>query len=308
MKFLHLAGILMWTFSLLKLISYPNQDNKEEKKMTAFIGELVGTMILIIFGAGVVGGVVMKKSKAEGAGWIVITVGWGLAVAMGVYAVGNISGAHLNPAVTIGFASIGEFPWAEVPMYILAQIIGAIIGAIVVYFNYLPHWKETEDQDAKLAVFATIPAIRHSLSNLTSEIIGTFILVLGLLAIGANEFTEGLNPLIVGALIVAIGLSLGGTTGYAINPARDLGPRIAHFFLPIPGKGKSNWNYAWIPLLGPILGGTFGALFYKQVFEGTNSVAFWIIAAIVLAVLLGAHYSIRKEQATLPKQATPERI
>lgn len=276
--------------------------------MTAFIGELVGTMILIIFGAGVVGGVVMKKSKAEGAGWIVITIGWGLAVAMGVYAVGNVSGAHLNPAVTIGFASIGEFAWADVPMYVLAQMIGAIIGAVIVYFHYLPHWRETEDKDAKLAVFATIPAIRHSLSNLTSEIIGTFILILGLLAIGANEFTEGLNPLIVGALIVAIGLSLGGTTGYAINPARDLGPRIAHFILPIPGKGKSKWSYAWIPFFGPIIGGTFGALFYQQVFLGTNSLAFWIVGAIVLAVLLGAQYSIRKEESKIIKSATTERI
>lgn len=276
--------------------------------MTAFLGELVGTMILIIFGAGVVGGVVLKKSKAEGAGWIVITIGWGLAVAIGVYAVGHISGAHLNPAVTVGLASIGEFAWAEVPMYVLAQMVGAIIGAAIVYFHYLPHWKETEDQGAKLAVFATAPAIRHPLSNLTSEIIGTFVLLLGILAIGANEFTEGLNPLIVGALIIAIGMSLGGTTGYAINPARDLGPRIAHFFLPIPGKGKSNWSYAWIPVVGPIIGGSFGALFYRQVFEGTNSFAFWIVGAIVLAVLLGAQYSIRKEESKISKQARPEGI
>lgn len=276
--------------------------------MTAFLGELVGTMILIIFGAGVVGGVLMKKSKAEGAGWIVITAGWGLAVAIGVYAVGNVSGAHLNPAVTIGFASIGEFPWADVPMYILAQMVGAIIGAVIIYFHYLPHWSETEDEDAKLSVFATIPAIRHPLSNLTSEIIGTFILLLGLLAIGANEFTEGLNPLIVGALILAIGLSLGGTTGYAINPARDLGPRIAHFFLPIPGKGKSDWGYAWIPFFGPIIGGSFGALFYQRVFLGVNSVGFWIVGAIVLAVLLGAQYSIRKEEVKIAKQGISGRV
>ena len=269
--------------------------------MTAFLGELVGTMILIIFGAGVVGGVLMKKSKAEGAGWIVITIGWGLGVAMGVYAVGNISGAHLNPAVTIGFASIGEFPWADVPLYIAAQMIGAIIGAIVIYFHYLPHWKETEDKDAKLSVFATIPAIRHPLSNLTSEIIGTFILLLGLLTIGANEFTEGLNPLIVGALILAIGVSLGGTTGYAINPARDLGPRIAHFFLPIAGKGKSDWGYAWVPFFGPIIGGAFGALFYQKFFEGTNNIAFWIVGAIVLVVLVGAQYSLRKEESSISK-------
>lgn len=276
--------------------------------MTPFLGELVGTMILIIFGAGVVGGVLMKNSKAEGSGWIVITIGWGLAVAMGVYAVGNFSGAHLNPAVTIGMASIGEFSWADVPSYIAAQMIGGIIGAVIVYFHYLPHWQETADPEAKLAVFATIPAIRHPLSNLTSEIIGTFILLLGLLTIGANEFTEGLNPLIVGALIVAIGMSLGGTTGYAINPARDLGPRIAHFFLPIPGKGSSDWGYAWVPVVGPVLGGSFGALFYQQVFEGVNSLAFWVVGAITIAILLGAQFTIRKEKEAVLKTEVAERV
>lgn len=160
--------------------------------MTPFAGELIGTMILVLFGGGVVGGVALTKSKAKDGGWIVISVGWGLAVALGVYAVGQTSGAHLNPAVTIGFASIGDFPWADVPMYILAQMIGAILGAVLVYFHYLPHWKETEDPLAKRDVFATTPAINNPLSNLTSEVIGTFILVLGLLSIGANEFTEEL--------------------------------------------------------------------------------------------------------------------
>ncbi|MET1013785.1 MAG: MIP/aquaporin family protein [Paenisporosarcina sp.] len=262
--------------------------------MSPFLGELLGTMILIVFGAGVVGGVLMKKSKAEGSGWIVITVGWGLAVAMGVYAVGQVSGAHLNPAVTISLATIGEFAWADVPAYILAQMLGAIAGAVIVYFHYLPHWQETKEADLKLAVFSTGPAIRHPLSNLTSEIIGTFILLLGLLTIGANEFTEGLNPLIVGALIIAIGLSLGGTTGYAINPARDLGPRIAHFFLPIRGKGSSDWSYAWVPVVGPIIGGTFGALFYQQLFTGENTVAFWVVGALTVAILLGAQLTLKK--------------
>ncbi|PIC98299.1 MULTISPECIES: MIP/aquaporin family protein [unclassified Sporosarcina] len=263
--------------------------------MTPFAGELIGTMILILFGGGVVGGVALNKSKANSGGWIVVTVGWGLAVTLGVYAVGQASGAHLNPAVTIGFATIGNFPWSDVPMYLLAQMIGAILGAILVYFHYLPHWKETEDPTAKRDVFATTPAIYNPLSNITSEIIGTFILVLGLLSIGANEFTEGLNPLIVGALIIAIGLSLGGTTGYAINPARDLGPRIAHAFLPIPGKGPSGWKYAWIPVVGPIIGGTFGALFYKQFFLNENSMTFWIVGAFILAILLAAQFTIRKE-------------
>lgn len=276
--------------------------------MTPFLGELVGTMILIVFGAGVVGGVLMKDSKAEGSGWIVITVGWGLAVAMAVYAVGNFSGAHLNPAVTIGLASIGEFPWADVPGYIVAQMMGAIVGAVIIYFHYLPHWKETADPGLKLAVFATAPAIRHPLSNLMSEIIGTFILLVGILAIGANEFTEGLNPLIVGALIVAIGLSLGGTTGYAINPARDLGPRIAHYFLPIAGKGSSDWSYAWIPIVGPLIGGSFGALFYQQVFEGTNSIAFWVVGAITVAVMLVAQYEVSKEKVVVLKSGVTERV
>lgn len=243
-----------------------NIKYKGGRQMSAFIGEIIGTMLLIIFGGGVVGGVVLKKSKAENSGWIVITVGWGLAVAMAVYAVGAISGAHLNPAVTIAMASIGNFPWVDVPGYIAAQMIGAFLGATIVWIHYLPHWAQTEDKGAKLAVFATGPAIRNPFANLISEIIGTFVLVLGLLAIGTNEFAQGLNPFIVGALIVAIGLSLGGTTGYAINPARDLGPRIAHFVLPIAGKGDSDWSYAWIPVVGPIIGGVLGAFFFRTFF------------------------------------------
>lgn len=234
--------------------------------MTPFLAEIIGTMILIILGNGVVAGVVLNKSKAQNSGWIVITFGWGLAVAVAVYAVGSISGAHINPAVTIGLASIGEFPWADVPMYILAQMIGAIIGSVIVWLHYLPHWGETAEQDLKLAVFSTGPAIKNTPANLISEIIGTFVLVLGILAIGANEFTEGLNPLVVGFLILAIGLSLGGPTGYAINPARDLGPRIAHAILPIAGKGSSDWGYSWVPVVGPIIGGILGAIFYNTFF------------------------------------------
>lgn len=263
--------------------------------MTPFLGELIGTMILIIFGGGVVAGALMKKSKAENGGWVLITIAWGLAVALGVYAVGNISSAHLNPAVTLGFAAIGEFPWADVPKYIVAQLIGAIIGATIVYFQYLSHWKETEDQAAKLSVFATIPAIRHPLSNIISEIVGTFALLLGLLTIGANEFADGLNPLIVGALIVAIGMSLGGPTGYAINPARDLGPRIAHFILPIPGKGTSDWRYAWIPVVGPVIGGIYGALFYAKFFEGKDSIGFWIFSVLILSIFIAAQLSVKKQ-------------
>lgn len=204
--------------------------------MTAFWGEVIGTMLLVIFGGGVCAGVNLKKSLSYQSGWIVIVFGWGLGVAMAAYAVGSISGAHLNPALTIGLALEGSFPWKDVPVYIAGQMIGAMIGAVVVYLHYLPHWKATDDPAAKLGVFSTYPSIPHTFGNMISEVIGTFVLVLGILAIGANEFTKGLNPLIVGFLIVAIGISLGGTTGYAINPARDLKPRIAHAFLPIPKK------------------------------------------------------------------------
>ncbi|GGC84239.1 glycerol uptake facilitator protein [Thalassobacillus devorans] len=266
--------------------------------MHEFLAELIGTMILIIFGGGVVAGVVLKNSKAEGAGWVVITIAWGLAVAMAVYAVGQFSGAHINPAVTLGFAAVGEFPWEKVPMYITAQVIGAFVGGVIVFLNYLPHWKETEDQGAKLAVFSTDPAVRSPFSNLVSEIIGTFVLLMGLMFIGANDFTDGLNPMIVGALIVAIGMSLGGTTGYAINPARDLGPRIAHAFLPIPGKGGSDWSYAWVPVIGPAIGGIYGAVFYRAMFLGEFSTLFWVFSAIMAIILVSAAMSELKEERT----------
>lgn len=234
--------------------------------MNSFIGELIGTMLLIILGNGVVGGVLHKDSKAHNSGWIVITLGWGLAVAMAAYTVGKVSGAHLNPALTLGLATIGKFAWSEVPAYLLAQFIGAFLGAVVVYLHYLPHWAKTEDKDAKLAIFCTAPAIRHTLGNFISEMIGTFVLVFGILAIGANELAQGFNPFLVGLLIVSIGLSLGGTTGYAINPVRDLAPRLAHFLLPIPNKRDSDWSYAWIPVVAPIVGGVLGAVVYDALF------------------------------------------
>lgn len=264
--------------------------------MSPFIAELIGTMILITLGGGVCAGVSLRKSHAEGSGWIVIGLGWGLAVAIAVYAVGQVSGAHLNPAVTLALAFQGTFPWADVPAYIVAQMLGAMAGALIVYLHYLPHWRETEDPATKLGVFATGPAIPHPFSNLISELIGTFIFVLALLSIGANTFTNGLNPLIVGFLVVSIGLSLGGTTGYAINPARDLGPRLMHFLLPIPGKGPSNWKYAWVPIVGPLLGGSFGGLFYEAVFKGKVTPAFWIILCVIVVVLFIAFQASRKYQ------------
>ena len=245
--------------------------------MEIFWAELVGTMILIILGDGVVANVVLAKTKGNDSGWIVIATGWGLAVAIAVYSVNQFSGAHINPAVTIGLASIGSLEWAKVPVYIAGQMIGAIAGAVVVYLAYLSHWSETEDPAAKLAVFSTGPEIRSSFPNFICEVIGTAMLLFGVLAIGANSgaiqasgeidlsavFSTGINPLLVGLLVLGIGLSLGGPTGYAINPARDLGPRIAHAILPIPGKGPSDWGYAWIPVAGPIVGGVLGAVLFN---------------------------------------------
>ena len=247
--------------------------------MQTFLAELIGTMILVLLGDGVVANVVLTKTKGHNSGWIVITFGWAVAVTMAVYAVGRISGAHLNPAVTLALAGIGSFPWADVPGYIAAQMIGAILGAVLVWLMYLPHWAVTEDPGAKLAVFSTGPAIRHTTANCIAEFVGTAVLLFWILAIAGNAqtltkpgdvdlsivFSRGLQPLAVGVLILGIGLSLGGPTGYAINPARDLGPRIAHAILPIPGKGSSDWEYSWIPVIMPILGGIAGAGLYSIV-------------------------------------------
>lgn len=229
--------------------------------------EFLGTMVLIILGCGVVACVSLRKSKGEGAGWIVVTFAWGLAVMCGVLIAGPYSGAHLNPAVTLGLAAVGKFPWSSVVPFIVAQILGAIIGGMLVYVFYKDHFDATEDAGAKLGVFATGPAIRNHRRNLISEIIGTFILVIVILFIGdeGNSSQVGLGSigaLPVALLVVVIGMALGGTTGYAINPARDLGPRIAHAVLPIKGKGSSDWGYSWVPIAGPVIGGFFAALIY----------------------------------------------
>lgn len=238
--------------------------------MSPYLAEVIGTALLVLFGDGVVAGVLLNRSKAQNSGWIVITTGWALAVAMAVYAVGRVSGAHINPAVTLGFAAIGKLAWSLVPGYIAAQFIGAFLGAALVWLSYLAHWRETDDPAAKLAVFSTAPAVRNAPANLITEIIGTSVLVFGVLAIVANAepATSGLAPLLIGFLVWAIGLSLGGPTGYAINPARDLGPRLAHALLPIAGKGASDWGYAWIPVVGPVIGGVLGAVAYTSLFGG----------------------------------------
>jgi len=236
--------------------------------LSIFLAEVIGTGLLILLGNGVVACVLLSQSKGQNSGWIVITFGWGMGVMVGVFAVGQFSGAHLNPAVTLGFAIEGITEWRDVPEYLAGEFVGAFVGATLVWLAYLDHWKETEDPGLKLACHCTAPAIRNPVSNVITEVIGTFVLVFGILAFFANEATAatGLGALIVGLLVFGIGLSLGGPTGYAINPARDLGPRIMHAILPIAGKGSSDWSYAWIPVVAPLAGGALAAVVFGATF------------------------------------------
>jgi glycerol uptake facilitator protein len=248
--------------------------------MTPIIAEIIGTAILILFGGGVVANVVLKKTKGNNSGWIVITWGWAMGVFVAVYAMGQFSGAHINPAVTFGLALAGLFEWAMVFPYVIAQTFGGLIGAVLVWLAYKDHFAITEDEGTKLAVFSTAPAIRNYSSNIITEVIGTFILVFGVLylvspgffnlegellseiVINGEEVGFGLGALAalpVGLLVLGIGLALGGPTGYAINPARDLGPRIAHAILPIPNKGSSDWAYSWVPVIAPLVGAAIAA-------------------------------------------------
>ena len=231
--------------------------------MTPFVAEILGTAILITLGAGVVANVLLKNTNGNGSGLIVIAIAWGMAVFTGVYVSAEASGAHLNPAVTIGLAVAGKFSWADVPAYILAQFIGAFIGTLLNWITYKVHFDATEDPSAILSVFATGPAINKPVNNFLTETLATFVFMLGVFFIEKGENKLGsLDALPVALLVIAIGLSMGGPTGYAINPARDLGPRIMHAILPIPNKGSSNWSYAPIPVLGPIVGAILAALLY----------------------------------------------
>lgn len=229
--------------------------------MQIFIGELIGTMLLVLLGNGVVANVLLNKSKGQNSGWIVIATGWGFAVAVGVYVVGWASGGHINPAVTLGLTLVNKSPAALMPIYFAGQMVGAILGAILVYLAYYPHFAVTESHNHKLMCFATHPAIRKPFWNFMTEMIGTAVLLIGILGIfdAHNGISSGLGPYAVGILVFSIGLSLGGPTGYAINPARDLGPRIVYSFL---GKGSAEWGYAWVPIVGPLVGGVIGALIY----------------------------------------------
>jgi glycerol uptake facilitator protein len=243
--------------------------------VSPFVAELIGTAILIVLGDGVVANVVLKQTKGHGSGWIVITFGWGMAVFVAAFCVVKYSGAHLNPALSIAAAQRGDLAWSQVPVYICGQMIGAFLGAVIVYIFYRQHFKATDDPDAKLACFCTAPNIRDIPTAFFCELVGTFLLVFPIFMINKPAFAldlggaskqdvtlglGALEPLPVGLLVFAIGMSLGGTTGYAINPARDLGPRIAHAILPITGKRDSDWGYAWVPVVGPIAGGLLAAL------------------------------------------------
>ena len=239
--------------------------------MTPFVAEYLGTALLILLGNGVVANVVLEKTKGNGGGLIVITTAWALAVFIGVVVAGPYSGAHLNPAVTIGLAIVGKFDWAMVPSYFLAQLLGAMTGALFVWLKYIDHFKATEDKGLKLAAFSTGPAIKNNVANIFSEIIGSFVLLFVIFHITSAEIVDTKTPLGLGSigaipvmfLVWAIGLSLGGTTGYAINPVRDLGPRIMHSVLPVANKGSSEWSYAWIPVAGPIIGAGLAALLFN---------------------------------------------
>jgi glycerol uptake facilitator protein len=247
-------------------------------QLDIFMAEVFGTMILILLGDGVVAGVLLAKSKANASGWIVITMAWAFAVFAGVVVAGPVSGAHLNPAVTLGLYTNDLLAGNEIDValfgtYIAGEMIGAMIGAFLVFLHYYPHWAVTEDPGLKLAVFSTGPAIRNTVWNFVSEVIGTFVLVFVIFAFGNNNADAGglgaVGAFPVAFLVLVIGLALGGTTGYAINPARDLGPRIMHAILPIPGKGSSDWAYSWIPVVGPLVGGVVAAIVYQLIYVPT---------------------------------------
>ena len=258
-----------------------------EFNINIVLAEIFGTGLLILLGDGVVAGVLLAKSKSNNAGWIVITAAWAFAVFVGVVVAGPISGAHLNPAVTVGLAVSGGITWGQVPEYVIGEFIGAFIGATLVTIHYWDHFKATEDQGLKLAVYSTGPNIRNYPLNFVSEVIGTFVLVFVVLAFATNGSGAGgavqigkgglaaLGALPVALLVFSIGMSLGGTTGYAINPARDLGPRIIHAILPVPGKGQSDWGYSWVPVVGPLVGGILAALVYNIVWVNVMTPKAW---------------------------------
>lgn len=234
--------------------------------MSVYLAEFLGTAMLVLLGDGVVANVSLNKTKGNNTGLIVVAFGWALAVAIPAFIFGPISGASFNPALTLSLAVIGKFAWGKVVGYVIAQMLGGIVGACLVYLHYRNHFDATDDADIKRGVFCTAPAIKDTFQNFVSEFIGTFILVFSILGFANTKFADGVGGFVVGGIILVIGLTLGGTTGYAINPARDLGPRIAHAFLPIKNKQGSDWGYAWIPVVAPICGAIVAAVFFKTIF------------------------------------------
>ncbi|MGX4702797.1 MIP/aquaporin family protein [Lactobacillus gasseri] len=228
--------------------------------MSGFLGEFLGTMVLIVLGTGCGAAINLKKSYAKGESWLYVSLAWGMAVTFGVYVAANFgSQGHLNPAVTIGFACFGFFPWSQVLPYLAGQFLGAFVGALLVMVQYYPHFKASKNAEEgnSVGIFATGPAIKNNVFNFLSETIATFIFVFALLNLG--DFDKGLKPLAVGLLIMVVGQALGGTTGFALNPARDWGPRFAYTIMPVPNKGGANWAYAWVPMFGPLAGGIIAA-------------------------------------------------
>lgn len=253
--------------------------------MSVYLAEFIGVSILIFLGCGVIAGNSLKESGTFKVGSLAINLVWGFAVAIAMYAVGDISGAHLNPVITVTQALRGNLSWTLVPGYILAQVLGAMFGSFLVYLEFLPHWKVTEDETVKLDVFVTSPQIQHTMGNFISEYLVTFTLIFFLFILDKNQFVEGIKPLVVGGIIFSLGTCFGGVTGAALNPARDLGPRLAHFLLPIPGKGSSDFGYAWIPMTAPLLGGITATFVYLAIYEKVIDVRLFVIMLLNIVVL-----------------------
>ena len=251
--------------------------------MNIFLAEFIGVTILIFIGCGVLAGNSLKKSGTYKIGSVAINLAWGFAVVLAIYAVGDISGAHLNPAFTIAKALNGSFNWRLVPGYIVAQILGAMFGSLLVYIQFLPHWEKTKDSQTKFNIFVTAPSIKNNFTNFISEYLITFILIFSLLVLDRNSFVDGLKPIVVGGLIFTLGVSFGGVTGAALNPARDFGPRLAYLLLPIPGKGSSNFKYGWIPVLAPTLGGSTGAMINLALYD--NIIDFRVLGIISMTLI-----------------------
>ena len=265
--------------------------------MNVYLAEFIGVTMLIFFGCGVLAGNSLKTSGSHQAGNVAINISWGCTVAMVIYCLGDISGAHINPAVTIMQAVRGTFEWSLVPGYVLAQIAGGMFGGVLVYFQFINHWEKTDDPQAKLTIFATAPTIRNNLANFFSEYIVTFALVFCILGLDKNTFPSGLKPLAVGCLIFLVGTSFGGVTGAALNPARDLGPRLAHFFLPIPGKGSSDFKYAWIPVVAPIMGAITSGLVHLALYDGVVDYRLYTMIGVIIATFVGIKLMSKNEES-----------